>query len=115
MTLLQLIMATNIDVHSLKSGTGTGSPKHVFFITGVTVRLQPRDIQVTDSDTHLCTRLCRLRSSKHLQNMKKQLGRNGLKGQHATKSVFTLSVDGGQFLLATLWGVILSHPCMFSI
>lgn len=45
------------NVDTLKSETETGSPKHVFFIIGVTVRLQSRDIQVIDSDTHLCTQL----------------------------------------------------------
>lgn len=34
--------------------TETGGPKHLFFIT-VTIRLQSRDIQVTDSDTNLYT------------------------------------------------------------
>lgn len=36
--------------------TETVGPKHVVFIT-VTIRLQSRDIQVTDSDTNLCTQV----------------------------------------------------------
>lgn len=58
----------------------TGSPKHVFFFIGVTVRLQSRDIQVIDSDTHLCTQCFYTEEVKHLQNRKKQLRRNMLKG-----------------------------------
>lgn len=59
--------------HTLQSGTETGSPKHVFFFIGVTVRLQSRDIQVIDSDTHLCTRRFYTEEVKHLQNRKKHV------------------------------------------
>lgn len=64
--------------------TETGSPKQVFFIT-VTARLQSRDIQVTDSDTNLCTQVFTACVSK---------------GQYATKSVFN-----GQ------WGSIVGVHC----
>lgn len=80
-----------------------------FFIIGVTVRLQSRDIQVIDSDTHLCTQLFTLKRSNTFRT-----GRNMLKGQHAIKSMFTSLVDGVQFFYYQYYGpVILSHPCMF--
>lgn len=47
--------------------------KHVVFFIGATVRLQSRDIQVIDSDTHLCTQRFYTEEVKHLQNRKKQL------------------------------------------
>lgn len=60
------------------SQTETGGPKHLFFIT-VTIRLQSRDIQVTDSDTNLCTQVFTVTPSEtaHVS-----------KGQNATKSLY---------------------------
>lgn len=59
--------------------TETVSPKLVSFFIGVKVRLQSRDIQVIDIDTHLCTQRLYTEEVKNIQNRKKQYRRNKIK------------------------------------
>lgn len=86
----------------IHSQTETGSPKHVFFITAP-IRLQSRDIQVTDSDTNLCTRVFTVTPSETARVSK---------GQNATKSVFTLLVNGVTLMLMVCTGSCYVHACV---
>lgn len=82
------------------SQTETGGPKHVFFIT-VTIRLQSRDIQVTDSDTNLCTQVFTVTPSETARVSK---------GQSATKSVYLTGQWGYIDVDGVYW--FLLRPCM---